>query len=221
MKKDSWLLSGPLAGIVLASGIAILPLFVPGYSPIRQTVSEIGEVGSPAQIPFSIMLIVVGTLVFIFSIGVHRISVTRGNGTLVAYFIGILTILLIGIALCPFPHPLHNFFGTSELIVYQAPMVLALQWRKDPKAAQLVSFSWMCFIGLWISLALNFIIFFRDTQLWLTVKPVYGLIQRLLFAGLCVWLIGTGVLLHRINRHSRNGDSSLVPKRMQLSKPPT
>jgi len=102
----------------------------------------------------------------------------------------------------PFPHPLHNFFGTSELIVYQAPMVLALQWRKDPKATTLVAFSWMCFVGLWISLALNFVIFFRDSQLWLTVKPVYGLIQRLLFAGLCVWLVGTGILLRRINSSS-------------------
>jgi hypothetical membrane protein len=203
MKKDGWLLCGPLAGIVLASGIAILPFFVPGYSQVRQTVSEIGEVGSPAQIPFSIMLIVVGALALLFSIAVYRISVARGNGTLAAYFIGLLTILSTGLAMSPFPHPLHNFFGTSELIVYQAPMVLALQWRKDPKATRLVSFSWICFIALWTSLALNFVIFFRDSQLWQMVKPGYGLIQRSLFAGLCIWLIGTGVLLRHINRPPR------------------
>jgi hypothetical membrane protein len=203
MKKGGWLVCGPLAGIVLATGIAILPFFVPGYSQTRQTVSEIGEVGSPAQIPFSIMLILVGALTLLFSIAVYRISVARGNGTLGAYFIGLLTILSIGLAMCPFPHPLHNVFGTLELIVYQAPMILALQWRKDPKSTKLVSFSWICFIALWASLALNFVIFFRDSQIWQMVKPVYGLIQRSLFAGLCVWLIGTGVLLRQINRQSR------------------
>ncbi len=197
MKKGGLLSCGPLAGAVLAAGIVMLPFFVPGYSQIRQTVSEIGEVGSPVQIPFSILLIVVGILALLFSIGVYRISAERGVGTLAAYFIGLLAILSIGLAMNPFPHPLHNFFGTSELIVYQAPMVLALQWRKDREATKLVSFCWICFIAIWMSLALNFVIFFRDSETWHTVRPVYGLIQRSLFAGLCVWLIGTGMRLRQ------------------------
>ena len=200
MKHGGWLLCGPLAGIVLAAGIAVLPLFVPGYSPLHQTVSEIGEVGSPAQLPFSIMLVIVGALALLFALAVHRISAARGHGTFGAYLIGLLTILSIGLAMCPFPHPLHNVFGTSELLVYQAPMVLALQWRRDPAATRLVAFSWICFIGLWVSLALNFVVFFRGSLLWQTVRPVYGLIQRSLFAGLCVWLIGTGLLLWQITR---------------------
>ncbi len=48
------------------------------------------EVGSPVQIPFSILLVDVGVLALLF-------------------------------------------------IVYQAPMVLALQWRKDREATKLVS----------------------------------------------------------------------------------
>jgi hypothetical protein len=41
----------------LAVGIGILPYFVPRYSQIRQTVSEIGEVGSPAQTALALMLL--------------------------------------------------------------------------------------------------------------------------------------------------------------------
>jgi hypothetical protein len=38
-----------LAAVVLAVGISLLPRLLPAYDPIAQTVSEIGEVGSPAR----------------------------------------------------------------------------------------------------------------------------------------------------------------------------
>jgi hypothetical protein len=47
---------GPLAAAIFGFGVAGLPLMVPGYSYIRQTVSEIGEIGSPARIPFAVVL---------------------------------------------------------------------------------------------------------------------------------------------------------------------
>ena len=55
-KADNRLLFGPLAAVLLIVGIAVLPLWVPGYSQVHQTVSEIGEMDSPARIPFAIML---------------------------------------------------------------------------------------------------------------------------------------------------------------------
>jgi hypothetical protein len=174
MRQDSWLLCGPLAAVVLAGGIATLPLLVPGYSPVRETGSEIGEVGSPARVPFSIMPASVAVPVLSFALAVYRISATRGHGPIGAWLAGILAILSAGLALCPFPHPLHNFFGTSKLIVYQAPLVFALQWRKDPQGAKLASFSWLCFAILWASLALDFVIFFRNGSLRRSVRPVYS-----------------------------------------------
>ena len=48
MKWNFRLLFGPVAAAVLVLGVAGLALMVPGYSDVRQTVSEIGEVGSPA-----------------------------------------------------------------------------------------------------------------------------------------------------------------------------
>ena len=44
------LLFGPLAGILLVFGVGALALMVPGYSHVHQTVSEIGEIGSPARV---------------------------------------------------------------------------------------------------------------------------------------------------------------------------
>ena len=51
MKRDYRLLFGPMAGVILALGIAGLALMIPGYSHVHQTVSEIGEIGSPARVP--------------------------------------------------------------------------------------------------------------------------------------------------------------------------
>jgi hypothetical protein len=56
MKPENRLLFGPLAAALLAVGIAVLPFWVPGYSQVHQTVSEIGEMDSPARISFTVML---------------------------------------------------------------------------------------------------------------------------------------------------------------------
>ena len=46
----SALLFGPALAVVLALTILTLPALVPGYDGVRQTVSEIGEAGSPARL---------------------------------------------------------------------------------------------------------------------------------------------------------------------------
>jgi hypothetical protein len=40
---------------------------VPGYNPVFQTVSEIGEAGSPAQIPFTATLCAMALCLLIFA----------------------------------------------------------------------------------------------------------------------------------------------------------
>jgi uncharacterized membrane protein YjjB (DUF3815 family) len=66
MKWNLRLLFGPVAAAVLVLGIAGLAPMVPGYSHVRQTMSEIGEVGSPARTYFTTMLcFVAGCLVIL------------------------------------------------------------------------------------------------------------------------------------------------------------
>ena len=88
MKRNYRLLFGPLAGAVLFVGIIGLVLMVPGYSHVRQTVSEIGEVGSPARVPFAIMLCCVAACLVVFASAVRELSVNLGHSQLAAYFIG-------------------------------------------------------------------------------------------------------------------------------------
>jgi hypothetical membrane protein len=191
------LLFGPLAAVIFVLGVALLPLMVPNYSSIHQTVSEIGEVGSPARIPFSAMLCSVGLCVLIFASGVRDVAIASNRSRVVAYLTAYMAIPSVGIGIFAFPHPLHNIFGISEVIGYHAPLALALTWRKDPGARSLVWFSWIVTFAIWVALGLNMSGMFRDGIVWAHVKPVIGLAQRALFGSWFVWSAVLALVLIR------------------------
>jgi hypothetical membrane protein len=188
---------GPAAAAIFAVGIVSLPLMVPGYSQVRQTVSEIGEVGSPARLPFTLLLCCVGVLLLVFAAAVASLSRRRGHSTIAAWIIGFMAVPCIGIGIFAYPHPLHNVFGLLEMIGYQAPLFLALAWRRDPQARTLVRFSWIFFAVVWFTIAINFTVFHRYGAVWAHVKPVYGLVQRSLFAAWFTWCAGAALLMRK------------------------
>jgi hypothetical protein len=51
----------------------------------------------------------------------------------------------VGTGVFAYPHPLHNVFGLSELIGYQAPLALALTWGRDRSMKSLISISWILY----------------------------------------------------------------------------
>ena len=195
MKRDYRLLFGPLAGAILALGIAGLALMIPGYNHVHQTVSEIGEIGSPARVPFAIMLCCVAACILVFAWAVRDQSVDAGHSQLAAYLIAFMALPAAGIGVFAYPHPLHNIFGISELIGYQAPLFLALTWRRDPNAKPLVSVSWILYVLICVAIALNLSSLDRQGPVWAYVKPAYGLAQRGLFAAWFGWCAVVGLLL--------------------------
>jgi hypothetical membrane protein len=195
MKRKYRLLFGPIAGAIFFVGITGLALLVPGYSQVRQTVSEIGEIGSPARVPFAIMLCCVAACILVFAVAVCDRSVDAGHSQLAACLIGFMALPAAGIGVFAYPHPLHNIFGLSELISYQAPLILALTWRRNPQARRLVSLSWILYVFICIAIALNLSSLDRQGPVWAYVKPVHGLAQRALFAAWFGWCAVVGLLL--------------------------
>ncbi len=191
------LLFGPLAGIVLGLGIVGLALLVPNYSHVHQTVSEIGEIGSPARVPFSVMLGCVAVCIWVFALGVRDVSVAAHHSRLPAYSIGSMAVSAAGIAVFAYPHPAHNVFGMSELIGYQAPLAFALAWRHDPSAKHLVVLSWIFFFLIWGAIALNLSPFVAPV--WVYLKPFHGVVQRALFAAWFGWCAIAGIFLFKRN----------------------
>ncbi len=198
VKRDYCLLFGPIAGVVLALGIACLALMIPGYSHVRQTVSEIGEIGSPARIPFAILLCCVAACILAFAVAVRDQCVQTDHSSSAAYLTGCMALSAAGVGLFAYPHPLHNVFGISELVGYQAPLCMALTWRREPRVRLLVSLSWVLYVVICATLILNLSSLDRQGPLWADVKPVYGLAQRALFAAWFGWCAVVGlILLHK------------------------
>lgn len=187
---------GPLAAVTLLLGIFGLGLLVPGYDQVRQTVSEIGEVGSPARIPFTIMLCTVAAFLLIFASALKETSRDSSDSALVAYFVGFMGISAAGVGLFAYPNAMHNLFGMSELIGYQAPLVLALTWRRHTWSS-VVRFSWLMYALTILAIGANLSVLDRNGALWTYEKPVYGIVQRALFAVWFFWCAGTALLLLR------------------------
>ncbi len=199
----SRLLFGPLAGALFAIGVAGLALMIPGYSHVRQTVSEIGEIGSPARVPFAIMLCAVASCILVFASAVRNLSLAAHRSRLPAYLIGCMALSAAGVGLFAHPHPLHNVFAISGLISYQAPLVFALAWRRDPQATTLVALSWILYFLILAAIPLNLSALDRQGVTLSWVEPAYGLAQRALFAAWFGWcallgmLLGQPQLIHR------------------------
>jgi hypothetical membrane protein len=202
LKRHYFLLFGPLAAAILGLGIVGLGFMVPGYSQVHQTVSEIGEAGSPAGVPFAIMLFAVAACVLVFASAIRDQSIKTGHSPVAAYFVGFMAISLSGVAVFAFPHPLHNSFGLSELVAYQAPLVLAITWRGDPRVRTVVRASWILFILMWIAIGLNLATLDRQGALWAFERPFYGLVQRTLFIVWFGWCAVIGALLFKSSEKS-------------------
>jgi hypothetical membrane protein len=118
VKRNYRFLFGPLGAAILALGIIGLAPLIPGYSHVHQTVSEIGEIGSPARVPFAIMLCCVAICILVFASAVRDLSVMADQSSLAAYLTASMALSAVGVGIFAYPHPLHNIFGLSELIGY-------------------------------------------------------------------------------------------------------
>ena len=194
MKRDYRLLFGPLAGIILAFGIGSLARLIPAYSHVHQTVSEIGEIGSPARVPFAIMLAGVGLCILIFAWAIRDLLAQGGGSQWAGYLIGCMAISATGVGVFAYPNPLHNLFGLSELIGYQAPLAMALTWRHDQRRQILIAISWIFYALILVAIALNLASFV--SSIWIYLKPYHGLLQRALFAAWFGWCALAGLLLY-------------------------
>lgn len=202
---DRRLWFGPVAALLLCAGVVAIALATPGYSHVRQTVSELGEIGSPGRIAFTVLLLLVAACLLVFAAAAARTLRELGHSALPAYFVGAMAVSTAGVGVFPFPHALHNVFGMSELVGYQAPLVAVLACRKAGGARSVVLFSVVMYLVILLALVANLSVLDRSGELWLRIQPVYGIAQRSLFAAWFLWCAGFAVLLMRV--HQRANDS--------------
>ena len=191
---------GPIAALLLFAGIFAVGLVTPDYSHVRQTVSELGEVGSPGQVAFSVLLCLVAACLIIFAGAVAHSLRELGRSTLPAWFLGAMAISTAGVGLFAYPEPLHNIFGMSETVGYQAPLVAALVCKTDPRAKRIKAFSIVMYVAVLLAIAINLVALVRPAEIWSQIKPFFGVVQRSLFASWFIWCTGYALLLMRMRR---------------------
>jgi len=205
---------GPVAFLLFIVGTLAIGAITPGYSHVRQTVSELGEAGSPGQFAFSALLCLVAACLVICATAVARSLRELGCSALPAYFVVAMAFSCAGVGLFSFPHPFHNIFGLSETVGLQAPLVAALVCRTQPRAKQAVVFSLIMYVVVALALIINFIPLLRPANLWPLIRPFFGVIQRSLFASWFIWCAGYAVLLMRIGR-ANNSFKRTAAERLQ------
>jgi len=192
MQQRTMFLCGAIACVVFFSAVYMLATMVDGYSHITQTVSEIGEQGSPAKVYLQVMNVIVAFCLLLFSRGLYLFAKSNNVSILPASFMAAFAFSEIGVAAFPSPHSLHNIFGLSMSIGYMTPLVMALSWKSLANANKLMTASWVAFVLVVIAIFLNLTpIFARD----LYPLEYYGIVQRSLFVVFYGWCLYVGINL--------------------------
>ena len=186
--KRNLLLCGVLAGIVFFTTVYGLAALLPDYSHLAETISEIGEIGSPMATPFQVGMLAVNLLVLLFGAALLKFAKDRDLSSVPVYFVLFFGLADIGTNVFPSPHPLHNVFGLSLTIGYMAPLAFAIGWRRAETTRAIARISAVVALLLFVSIFLNISpAFNRD----LYPLEYYGVVQRsafVLFYGWCAYL---------------------------------
>jgi hypothetical membrane protein len=195
------LLFGILAGLGFIATWLVLGALLPNYDPITQTISEIGEKGSPFEMPYKIaMLIVAGSFV-LFSCGVYRFSAARRLSVAPALLLGFFALTQLGVSTFESPNPLHNLFGIASIPAFLTPLVLAITWRAAPGLQGLRKLSWVAGVIVLIAIAVNL------SPLFIRVPYIaghIGLMQRFLPL-FHLWCARLAIILLRNTREPADG----------------
>jgi hypothetical protein len=191
------MLCGPAAGVLFVLGTVALAATLPRYSHVRQTVSEIGEAASPVRIPFAILLCAIAACSATFAFALRDRSLALGHSALASYLTGWMAVAIAGVGIFAYPHPLHNVFGLSEVIGYQAPLFLAFGWKGDARVKTAARFSWLFYLLIVMAIGLNLTPMVRHGMVWNDVQPIRGLVQRALFIAWFGWCFVIGLVLFK------------------------
>lgn len=209
MRTETRLLFGPMAAAIFFFGVLGLASFIPGYSHIHQDISTIGRIGSSQRVPFSVVFVLYGCSLAVFSSGIFSLAGHAGAPRLPAYLVAFMAFTQIGIAIFATPHPLHNIFGIASTLGFLAPIAMAVSWKKAGPPPTLIVVSYVLGLLVLGCIVVGLSELYPQSQLWQLVKFVPGLVQRSLAGVWLTWLFVSGILMRRWKAalHERGGVS--------------
>jgi len=174
---------GWIAPVLFIFGSIIFGYLLPDYSLVSQTISEIGEEGSPFQTQWLIYDLMIAILLFLFAYGVFLFSKKHQLSYIPSLFIFFFCLSQVGSSYFASPHPLHNVFGLSTTIGYFSPLIFFIFW-KNSLGKKFKSIALLTFILVILGIFLNLSPLFAPN---LYSMEYYGLVQRFLVYGFYIY----------------------------------
>ena len=188
--------AGPLIGIFLLVGTTGLAVVDPGYSQLRQTISDIGMVGSPLRIPFAILIFSIGVLELILAAAVRAAALRHHRSQATACLLALSAVWSFGVAIFAEPNPLHGVFGYVGLVAMLSPIVFCITWRREHQARTAVMLSWVLGFVVWAGI-ISFALLAQPSSGLL--QTFTGVIQRSFLYSWGVWCAVIAISLGRMN----------------------
>ncbi len=193
MSRSIYVYAGIIGPIIYALVLFTLGALEPGYNPITQSMSELGDVDAPYGIIMNTLgFPLLGINFLLFAVGIHW-NLSEGQGTRIGPFMIALSgvfLILTGIFRCDagcvdvtVVGILHSLFATlAALVMIPVPLAIIPSIYSNPSWRQYIWFSWLVVIltGLFSMLYI-----FPEFQTY------EGLLQRLGISGPLVWMVVT------------------------------
>jgi hypothetical membrane protein len=181
------LLFGLIAATTFVVASTVLGALLPNYDAVTQTISEIGEKGSPFETVFKAVSLFVAGCFLLFAFGVYRFSKKRRASLVPAALLGFFASMELGVFIFESPHPWHNVFGILSIAGFLAPLTLAITWPSAPDLPALRPLSAIAAVFLIVAIGLNLSPLFVPIPF---INEHIGLVQRalLVFHLWCAYL---------------------------------
>lgn len=162
------------------------------YSHSRDTISELGALGSHSQYLFSGLLSLVAIMGLSFSWGLLRVCRAKELSPIPILPIVFFFLANIGVALYPLGDPMHPLMGQISEVIMLGPILALVFWR-GPTNFGLRIFSMAAMAFFIFSLLLLLAGWLPDSF----VQSHSGLLQRIFHAGWSFWLISLNIYFNQ------------------------
>jgi hypothetical membrane protein len=191
--------AGAVSGLIFISVTLLLGELLQNYNSLSQTVSEIGQIGSPFRLPYTLMLFSASLFGLIFSYKALEFTKSHSLSKAPIILIAFFALLDAGFAIFPAPEPMHNIVGLLHLPCYFAPLVVAITWKRYFTEQQLTNFSGLAFLSIIVFIILNLSPMFAPK---LIPVEYYGVMQRGLIYSYNGWLIWLSITMAKQVSHN-------------------
>jgi hypothetical membrane protein len=159
------------------------------YTLFKNTISELGAIGSDSELFTSSSLVIIAMLYTLFSIGFYRASRANNLSVLPAVLSFSMPLSMIWASIFALGNDYHSLIGPIPFFTTLASLLSYLLWRKNAVLLRLRAWSLFSFF-IMLLIFLKFINPFANQY--------EGLIQRFFYLGWTAWTVKTAYYFRRI-----------------------